>query len=56
MVPVSGGEFTMGILDDPNRGDDEWPAHQVEISDFWMGKHEIGLGSVRVMDAQYRPG
>ena len=42
MVPVKGGEFTMGSsLDDPNRGVDEWPAHQVEVSDFWIGKHEL---------------
>jgi len=42
MVPVRGGEFTMGSsLDDPNRGVDEWPAHQVEVSDFWIGKHEL---------------
>ena len=42
MVPIGGGEFTMGSpLDDPNRGADEWPAHPVEVSDFWMGKHEL---------------
>ena len=42
MLPVKGGEFTMGSsLDDSNRGADEWPAHQVEISDFWMGMHEL---------------
>ena len=42
MVPVKGGEFTMGSpLDDANRGEDEWPAHQVEVSDFWIGKHEL---------------
>ena len=42
MVPVKGGEFTMGSsLEDPNRGVDEWPAHQVEVSDFWIGKHEL---------------
>ena len=28
-------------LDDQNRGADEWPAHQVEVSDFWMAKHEL---------------
>ena len=42
MVPVKGGEFTMGSpTDDTNRGPDEWPAHQVQVSDFWMGKHEL---------------
>ena len=28
-------------LDDQNRGADEWPTHQVEVSDFWMAKHEL---------------
>ena len=42
MVPINGGEFTMGSsLDDLNRGLDEWPAHKVEVSDFWMAKHEL---------------
>ncbi len=42
MVPVEGGEFTMGSSPgDSNRGPDEWPAHQVEVSDFWIGKHEL---------------
>jgi formylglycine-generating enzyme required for sulfatase activity len=42
MVPIKGGTFTMGSSkDDPNRGEDEWPAHQVEVSDFWMAKHEL---------------
>jgi len=42
MVPVSGGEFTMGSdVNDPNRAENEWPAHVVEVSDFWIGKHEF---------------
>ena len=42
LVPIEGGEFTMGSsLDDSSRGEDEWPAHQVEVSDFWMGKYEL---------------
>ena len=42
MIPIKGGEFIMGSsLDDQNRGADEWPAHQVEVSDFWMAKHEL---------------
>ena len=42
MVPITGGEFTMGSeINDPNRAENEWPAHIVEVSDFWMGKHEL---------------
>ena len=42
LVPIEGGEFTMGSpLDDSSRGENEWPAHQVEVSDFWMGKYEL---------------
>ena len=42
MVPITGGEFTMGSeINDPNRAKNEWPAHIVEVSDFWMGKHEL---------------
>jgi formylglycine-generating enzyme required for sulfatase activity len=42
MVPIPGGKFTMGSPDDEaGRGDDEGPQHEVEISPFWMGKHEV---------------
>ncbi len=42
MIAVTGGEFTMGSsLEDDSRGANEWPAHAVEVSDFWMGKHEL---------------
>jgi formylglycine-generating enzyme required for sulfatase activity len=42
LVAIEGGEFTMGSpLDDSSRGENEWPAHQVEVSDFWMGKYEL---------------
>jgi len=42
MLPIKGGEFTMGSsLDDANRGKNEFPAHPVKVSDFWMGKHEV---------------
>ena len=38
MTPIPGGKFMMG-----NSGgeEDEKPVHQVEISPFWMGTHEI---------------
>ena len=42
MLPIKGGQFTMGSsMDDPNRGQNEFPAHPVQVSDFWMGKHEV---------------
>jgi len=42
MLPVKGGEFLMGSpSDDPKRGKNEYLSHPVEVSDFWMGKHEV---------------
>jgi formylglycine-generating enzyme required for sulfatase activity len=42
LVPIKGGEFTMGTPDsEPNRKPDEGPQHKVKISPFWMGQTEI---------------
>jgi formylglycine-generating enzyme len=42
MVFVKGGTFTMGCTaEQGNYGDDEKPAHQVTVSDFYMGKFEV---------------
>ncbi len=42
MMPVKGGEFMMGSPeDDEDRGEDELYARTVQVSDFWMGKHEV---------------
>jgi formylglycine-generating enzyme required for sulfatase activity len=42
MVPIPGGEFTMGSPDsEPSRKPDEGPRHKVKISPFWMGQYEI---------------
>lgn len=42
MVPIPGGEFTMGSPEDEaDREDDEGPQHQVKVSPFWMGKFEV---------------
>jgi formylglycine-generating enzyme required for sulfatase activity len=42
MVPIKGGEFTMGSPDsEKGRKKDEGPQHKVAISPFWMGKCEV---------------
>jgi formylglycine-generating enzyme required for sulfatase activity len=42
MIPIRGGEFTMGSpQDEAGRKDDEGPLHKVKISPFWMGKTEV---------------
>jgi formylglycine-generating enzyme required for sulfatase activity len=42
MVPIPGGQFTMGSpLDEPGRSKDEGPPLQVALGPFWMGKHEV---------------
>jgi formylglycine-generating enzyme required for sulfatase activity len=42
MVPIDSGGFTMGSDSSPTTvSGDEQPAHRVEISSFWIGKHEV---------------
>ena len=42
MVPIPGGEFTMGSPDqEPGRKPDEGPQHKVKISPFWMEQCEV---------------
>jgi len=42
MVPIPGGEFTMGSPDNEHgRKPDEGPQHKVKIDPFWMGKCEV---------------
>ncbi|MBI5395230.1 MAG: SUMF1/EgtB/PvdO family nonheme iron enzyme [Verrucomicrobia bacterium] len=42
MVPIKGGEFTMGSPDsEKGRKKDEGPQHKVAVSPFWMGKCEV---------------
>lgn len=42
MVPIPGGEFTMGSPEtEPGHKPDEAPQHRVQISPFWMGKFEV---------------
>lgn len=46
MVRVQGGKFTMGCTEE--QGDDcygdEKPDHEVEVSDFYIGKYEVTVG------------
>jgi formylglycine-generating enzyme required for sulfatase activity len=42
MLPIPGGEFTMGSPDnEANRKPDEGPQHKVKIDPFWMGRCEV---------------
>jgi formylglycine-generating enzyme required for sulfatase activity len=49
MVPIAGGEFTMGTPDS-ERGHrkDESPQHKVRVDPFWMGKHEVTWDEYRL--------
>jgi formylglycine-generating enzyme required for sulfatase activity len=43
MLPIPGGEFTMGSpAGEKGRKADEGPQHKVVIEPFWMGQFEIG--------------
>ncbi len=42
MVPIPGGQFTMGSREDqPERSQDEGPPFEVALDPFWMGKYEV---------------
>jgi len=42
MVFVEGGSFMMG--NDDSEYDDEKPAHEVKLSDFYLGKYPVSQG------------
>jgi formylglycine-generating enzyme required for sulfatase activity len=47
-IHICGGTFTMGsAANDPRAAEDEEPAHEVTLSEFWLGKTEVS-------NAQYR--
>ncbi len=49
MVPIPGGEFTMGTPDsEPGRRKDESPQHKVRVDPFWMGKYEVTWNEYRL--------
>ncbi|MEC3905665.1 SUMF1/EgtB/PvdO family nonheme iron enzyme [Tamlana sp. 2201CG12-4] len=41
MMAVNGGSFSMGAPESSERHANEKPSHEVEVDDFWIGKHEI---------------
>lgn len=42
MLAIPGGSFVMGSPEsEDDRGKDEGPAHEVKVSPFWMGEHEV---------------
>lgn len=43
MIAVEGGTFTMGVTTEQDRyaGDDEYPVHQVMLSDYYIGEVEV---------------
>ncbi len=61
MVWVEGGRFTMGCQEgrDGDCDDDEYPAHEVELSGYWMGKYEVTQAEWRAVmgsDPSYSKG
>ena len=51
MVFVQGGTFTMGCTDEQGSDcfDDEKPAHQVTLSDYYIGKYEVTQGLWKIV-------
>ena len=47
MVPIPGGEFTMGTPE-PGHRKDESPQRKVKIEPIWMGKHEVTWDEYRL--------
>jgi formylglycine-generating enzyme required for sulfatase activity len=49
MVPMPGGEFTMGTAEsERGRRKDEGPQHRVRVDPFWMGKYEVTWDEYRL--------
>jgi formylglycine-generating enzyme required for sulfatase activity len=49
MIPIAGGEFSMGTpAGEKGRRDDEGPQRKVRIDPFWMGKHEVTWDEYRL--------
>jgi formylglycine-generating enzyme required for sulfatase activity len=50
MVKIPGGRFQMGSLLNQGR-DDEWPRHEVQVPEFWMGKYPVTQAQWRYVAA-----
>ncbi|MCP4660392.1 MAG: formylglycine-generating enzyme family protein [bacterium] len=56
MVRICPGTFTMGSADDGRwADDDEKPAHQVTVSEFWIGNTEVTNEQYRQVHPDHRP-
>ncbi len=61
MVPIPGGEFTLGSpASEADRKEDEGPQVKVKIDPFWMGAHEVTWDTymkfMMTEDARYKDG
>src|SRR5262249_35926637 len=57
LARIPAGKFLMGSpKDEKDRRDDEGPQHEVEVSEFYLGIHEVTVGQFRafVKDSGYR--
>jgi formylglycine-generating enzyme required for sulfatase activity len=55
MVPIPGGEFTLGSPDaESGRREDEGPPVRVKVEPFWMGKCEITWAEYQAFMEQYQ--
>ncbi|MCP4662535.1 MAG: SUMF1/EgtB/PvdO family nonheme iron enzyme, partial [bacterium] len=56
LVRIPPGTFTMGSADDdPQADDDEKRAHEVTLSEFWIGKYEVTNEQYRQFQPNHRP-
>ncbi len=52
-VWVCGGRFKMGSENDPDAFEDEQPAHEVDVTGFWMSEHEVSNREFRRLKASH---
>ena len=56
MTPIPGGRFTMGCrADESGAAGGESPPHQVELSPFWIGTHEVRWDEYRLYQFDLLP-
>lgn len=55
MVPIPGGEYTMGSpAGEPGRSEDEGPQRTIVVEPFWMGETEITWAEYKIYMELYR--